>query len=188
MGLQNKKDKQVNQLVNHKSSLYVGQLDGYTIKELVYFIERILDESTRQIVKENVYSDNYCFCYKIPIYNDEIELYPITQMTVEYVLPELENTQDIPNKLMETLRVIAVRSELGVRASYIVKMPSDFHEQRNIHICKLLITSIGGYFTKIDNLPVSGILDKTEHFYSERLDWQGFDVLDNIEDIIKKYS
>lgn len=173
---------------DYRWTLFIGQLDGYTIGESVNLIERLFDESERKITKEIVCPNPYCYCYKIPIYKDIVEFYPITQMFIESVLPNLKDIEEIPEKLMETLRVLAVRSELGVRTSYLVRMPKQFGKELSIYICKIILTSLGGYFAELASLPFSGILNKTDHFYSEQLDWQDLDVLGNIEDIIDAYK
>lgn len=165
--------------------LYLFQRQDVSLEDAVIELEEELAETERDISKVVHQHYSYAVEYVIPVFGEEIRIFPVDLSFVDHFLPATYGLADFPVEQREIMEKLMNQLEIG---SFIIEMPQYLSNKNREYLIKLLGIALGGYYSKLSNLPSHGVLNKREHIYIEPFRKQGEDVIDNLELLLKKYS
>lgn len=165
--------------------LYLFQRQNITLTDAVDELEKELSETERDITK--VVHQHYAYAveYAIPAFGEEIRIFSVNLPFVDYLLPGMYRLVDFPLEHRETMEKLMSQLEIG---SFIIELPGQLSDKNREYLVKLLGISLGGYYSKLSDVPSHGVLNKREHIYIKPFRQQGEDIIDNLEQLLKKYT
>lgn len=168
-----------------KKNFYLYQRkDGFQW-DVFHEMEEILDQSGRRIQKARYGNNQNLQSYSIPIFDEEIIIYPLSQQFIEVIVPSFYPMNEFSIEKQESLKEIIKH---GPSASFIIEMPRILKDDEAEHVIKLLGMAFGGYFARIDKLPADGVLTKKDHIYIKKMKNKKINILANLELLLEKYG
>lgn len=165
--------------------LYLFQNQKGSLEEAVQELEEELAETERDIVKIIHQHHAYAVEYAIPVFNEEIRIFPIDLPFVDHFLPSAYKLADFPVKQREIMEKLMSQLEIG---SFVIELPHHLSEKNREYLVKLLGIALGGYYAKLSDVPIHGVLNRRDHIYIKPFRQQGEDVIDNLEQLLEKYT
>lgn len=165
--------------------LYLFQRQDISLEAAMDELEEELAETARDISK--IVHQHYAYAveYTIPVFDEEIRIFPVNLSFVDHFLPARYALVDFPVKQREIMEKLMNQLEIG---SFIIELPRYLSDKNREYLVKLLGIALGGYYAKLSDLPSHGVLNKREHIYIQPFRKQGEDVIDNLERLLKKYT
>lgn len=167
------------------SHFYLYQRKEGSQQDVIDEVEEVLERSERRVEK-NVYEyDQPIQSYSFPIFKEALTIHPLQEEFIEHIIPRFYKTDEFSK---ESQSILANIIKHGPEASFIIALPGILKEKKAEHLVKLLGMAFGGYFASIDDLPADGILTKKDHFYINAYEKEDYDVINNLEKLLKKYG
>lgn len=165
--------------------MYLFQRQGISLLDAIFELEDELAETERDVSK--VIHQNYGYMkeYAIPVFEEEIRIFPINLAFVDHFLPAFYGLDDFPLEQREIMEKLMNQLAIG---SFIIEMPQHLSNKNREYLVKLLGIALGGYYAKLANLPSHGVLNKQEHIYIKAFRQPDEDIIDNLERLLKKYT
>lgn len=168
-----------------ESHFYLYQRKEGSQQEVIDEIEEVLERSERRVEK-NVYEyDKAIQSYSFPIFNESLTIHPLEVQFIKHIIPRFYQADAFSEESQKILHKIIKR---GPQASFIIALPGILKEKKAEHLVKLLGMAFGGYFAHLDDLPADGVLTKKDHFYINAYEKEDYDVINNLEKLLKKYG
>lgn len=148
-------------------------------------LEKELSQTNRDIAK--IVHQHYAYAveYAIPVFGEEIRIFPIDLPFVDHFLPSTYELVDFPLEQREIMEKLMNQLEIG---SFVMELPRYLTDKNREYLVKLLAIALGGYYAKLSDLPSHGLLNKRDHIYIKPFRQQGEDIIDNLELLLKKYT
>ena len=164
---------------------YLYQVPTLSQEEVIEKMEAVFQRSNRSINKRiySYYGDAISFT--IPIYDEELNIYPLNRALIEQIIPAFYDEEELSKVDIKNLKTIL---EHGPKASFLIELPSSLSQRRVEHIVKLLGLALGGYFAPIEEVPADGKLNREDHIFIPSYANLECDVLDQLEYLLEKYS
>lgn len=165
--------------------LYLFQRQNISLEDAMIELEQELSETEREVSK--IVHQHYAYAveYAIPAFNEEIRIFPVNLSFVDHFLPSTYGLVDFPIEQREIMEKLMNQLEIG---SFIIELPRKLSHKNREYLVKLLGIALGGYYTKLSDLPSHGVLNRRDHIYIKPFRQQGEDVIDNLERLLKKYA
>lgn len=161
------------------------QKRGELLYDVYNEIKKIFNQSDREHQK-NIYEiHEYAQSLSFQINSGQIMIYPLDKEFIQYILPELSKDNHF---LMNKKNILTELIKKRNYPSFIITLPAGLIEKEAGYIVKIIGMATGGYFANIKQLPADGILTKKEHIYIRNCQNQAFDIINNIEELLEKYS
>lgn len=169
------------------SRLYIYQQKGLSLEQGIKVIEDELRATERNTGKEIYQYYDYALGYSIPLFDEEIMIFPIDEAFNETLLAARYTTNDFPEEKRKVIDNLTNRAIIKDRASFLIELPEKLNNKQREYIIKLLGICFGGHFSKLENLPRHGVLNKNNHLYIEAFRKEDEDILDSMETTLKRY-
>lgn len=166
-------------------TLYLFQRQYMSLATATEEMEKEFAETEREVAKVVHEYHGYATEYAIPAFDDLIRIFPIDQSFVDYLLPEIYTFGNISKKQRHTLDRLMVQLDIG---SFLIEVPESLSAQNQEYLIKLLGIALGGYYSKLSDIPSHGILNKRKHIFIKAFRKQGEDIFNQLENLLEKYS
>lgn len=167
------------------NQLYLFQRQDISLEDAIIELESELSETDRDVSKIVHQHYSYATEFTILAFDEEIRIFPVDLAFVDHFLPSNYGLADFPKEQREIMEKLMNQLEIG---SFVIEMPQHLTDKNREYLVKLLGIALGGYYTKLSNLPSHGVLNKRDHIYIQPFRKQGEDVIDSLEDLLKKYT
>lgn len=165
--------------------LYLFQRQNISLEGAMDELEEELWETERDITKIIHQHYGYAIEYSIPAFGEEIRIFPVDLSFVDHFLPATYQLVDFPVEQREVMEKLMSQLEIG---SFIIELPEHLNAKNREYLVKLLGIALGGYYAELSELPSHGVLNRQEHIYIKPFRKQGEDVINNLEQLLKKYT
>ena len=124
--------------------------------------------------------------FTIKAFGGHVKIYPINEEFAHFILP-MYSYKEISREERGILYNIAGNSSCENRASFFVDIDCGLSERHSTYLLKVIGMVLGGYYSKLRDVPSDGILCAKEHLYIEPMQRPNEDILYNMEDILMSY-
>ncbi len=165
--------------------LYLFQRQDMSLEAAIEEVENEFAETERGVEKVVHEHHGYSIEYTIPVFDEEIHIFPVDQAFVDHLLRERYTLDDFPTDQREIMEKLMNQLTIG---SFIIELPGNQSEKNREYLVKLMGIALGGYYGKLSDIPSHGLLNKKEHIYIKPFRKQDEDIIDNLETLLKKYA
>lgn len=163
--------------------LYVYQVKNSPIENTLSVVESKLENTSREVDKEIHQYYGFSIAYKFPIFGGSVYMFPVVDSFVDLLAPARYTTNDLPDSKRDALTKASDKSAMD--STILIELPDGLSESESTYLIKLMGLCFPGYYAPVESFPEDGSLNIREHMYIETKTTDGFDVLDEIENIVR---